>query len=69
MLVMHIFVGGAVVVSPSFPYSRSFSEEDQIIILTCNYCFEVVAASGDEAELEAAERQHWCLQQAKAVAA
>ena len=61
--------GGAVVVTTSFPYSRSFSEEEQIIILTCNYCFDVIAASNDEDELEIAERQHWCLQQAKAVAA
>jgi hypothetical protein len=57
------------VVTPSFPYSRSFSEEEQIIILTCNYCFQVVAASSDESELDEAERQHWCRQQAKAVAA
>ena len=65
----HNFVGGAVVVTLSFPYTRHFSEEEQIIILTCNYCFEVVAASDDESELEEAERQHWCRQQSSAVAA
>jgi hypothetical protein len=58
-----------VVVTPSFPYSRRFCEDEQITIVTCNYCFEIVAASDDEEELEKAERQHWCRQQAKAVAA
>jgi hypothetical protein len=57
------------VVTHSFPYSREFSEEDQIMILTCNYCFDVIAASNDESELETAEREHWCPQQAKAIAA
>jgi hypothetical protein len=54
---------------PSSPYSRGFSENEQVTISTCNYCFEVVAASDDEAELEKAEGQHWCPQQARALAA
>jgi hypothetical protein len=57
------------VVAPCFAYSRRFSEEEQVTFLICNYCFEVVATSDDEAELEAAERQHWCRKQAQAVAA
>ena len=57
------------VFTPSFSFSRRFSEDEQITISSCKYCFEVVAASDDEAELEKVERQHWCPQQARAVAA
>ena len=56
-------------VAPSFPYTRRFCEEEQIVISSCNHCFEVVAASDNDTELEQAECQHWCPQQAKSVAA
>jgi hypothetical protein len=57
------------VVAPSFPFTRRFCEEEQVITSSCNHCFEVVATSDDDAELEEAERQHWCRQQAKSEAA
>lgn len=56
-------------VTPSPKYSRRFSEEEQIIVSSCNYCFGVVAESSEEEELEKLENEHWCPQQARAIAA
>lgn len=64
-----LFSQEAAVITPPLAYSRYFYKEDEVILSVCNYCFAVVAESGDERELDLREQQHACVEQTRAFAA